>query len=262
MQKEKVMLSYSIDNFKWLVGYHFNKKGKSTMTNSACMDAFVAEIEKYDVVGNEEAVSLMEMAKQGNENARQRLINGTLRLVLKIAHDYKFMDFEEAVSNGRMGLVVAVNNNAFDSKKGTFSNFASIYINKYIRMGLEQRDVKTKRYDRMNEEERQSSKKAESLNEKMGNGETEFANSLIDGHSLTPAEAAEQQDTINAIYYAIGTILSADEKFVMQKRYERDEEKPKMTLMQIAQLMGKTHERVRQLEASAMQKIREWLEEN
>ena len=221
-------------------------------------DAYLSQFASSDVLSNEEAVLLHNLFKSGHEGAREQLVRSNMRLVMKIANDYRRfgMSLEDVVSNGVIGLLKAIDN--FDPEKGGFSACASIYINKYIKMGFDQcRAIHSKRYDRMTSEERSVSV-AESLNEKIGDGETEFAESLA-SDEVSPSEAVEKASSIKAMYDAIDNALDSREKFVVRARYGLDGNGV-LTLREIAEKLGMTHERVRQIEVSALTKLRERLE--
>ena len=221
-------------------------------------DAYLSQFASSDVLSNEEAVLLHNLFKSGQEGAREQLVRSNMRLVLKIANDYKRyrMDFEDIVSNGTIGLLKAIE--MFDPEKGAFPQYASAWINKYIRMALDSyRGIHTKRYDRMTREER-SSLVMESLNEKVGDGDTEFADSLA-SDEVSPSEAVEKASSIDAVRDAIDNALDSREQFIIRSRYGLDGNGV-LTLREIADKLGMTHERVRQIEVSALAKLRERLE--
>ena len=221
-------------------------------------DTYLSQFASSDALSNEETVSLYSLLKSGVESAREKLVRGNMKLVLKIANDYKRyrMDFEDIVSNGTIGLLKAIE--MFDPEKGAFPQYASAWINKCIRMGFDSyRGIHTKRYDRMTREER-SSCIVESLNEKVGDGETEFADSLA-SDEVSPSEAVEKASSIKAMHDAIDNALDNREKFVVRARYGLDGNGV-LTLREIAEKLGMTHERVRQIEVSALTKLRERLE--
>ena len=221
-------------------------------------DAYLSQFASSDVLSNEEAVLLHSLFKSGHEGAREQLVRSNMRLVVKLANDYRRfgMSLEDVVSNGVIGLLKAIDN--FDPEKGGFSACASIYINKYIKMGFDQcRAIHSKRYDRMTSEERSVSV-AESLNEKIGDGDTEFADSLA-SDEVSPSEAVEKASSIDAVRDAIDNALDSREQYIVRARYGLDG-LAVLTLREIAEKLGMTHERVRQIEVSALTKLRERLE--
>lgn len=220
-------------------------------------DTYISDFTSDQVLSNEQTATLHCLLKKGLEGARERLVRGNMKLVLKIANDYRDygMDFEDIVSNGVLGLLKAIE--VFDATKGGFSVCASIWINKYIRMGFDTgRSVHTKRYDRMTEEER-SSCIVESLNEKIGDGETEFADRLA-STVPTPSEAVEKASSLEALRDAVNA-LDAREQDIVRARYGLDGH-GELTLEQLAVKLNCTRERVRQLEVLACNKLRRRLE--
>lgn len=222
------------------------------------IDTYLSQFASEKVLSNEAIVALHNLFKSGVESAREQLVKSNMKLVVKIANDYKYgrMDFEDIVSSGTIGLLKAIDK--FDPEKGAFSACASAYINKYIRMALDSyRGIHTKRYDRMTQEER-SSCVIESLNEKVGDGETEFAESLASDEA-SPSEAVEKVSSIKAMHDAIDNALDSREQYIVRSRYGLDGNEV-LTLREIADKLGMTHERVRQIEVSALAKLRERLE--
>ena len=96
------------------------------------INAYLSLFASEKILSNEETVSLYSLFKSGVESAREQLVRSNMRLVLKIANDYKRyrMDFEDIVSNGTIGLLKAIE--MFDPEKGAFPQYASAWINKYI----------------------------------------------------------------------------------------------------------------------------------
>ena len=221
-------------------------------------DTYVSQFASDQVLSNEQVVALHNLLKKGLESAREKLVRGNMKLVLKISNDYRNycgMEFEDIVSNGVLGLLKAIE--VFDATKGDFSPCASVWIKKYIRMGFDTgRSVHTKRYDRMTEEER-SSCIVESLNEKVGDGETEFADRLA-GNLPTPSEAVEKASSLEALRDAINA-LDGREQVIVRSRYGLDGH-GELTLEQLASKLNCTRERVRQLEVLACNKLRRRLE--
>ena len=221
-------------------------------------DTYISQFASEKVLSNEEIIYLYNLFKSGERQAFDMLVKSNMKLVVKIANDYKRfgMSLEDIVSNGTIGLMKAIE--MFDPEKGGFSAYASTWINKYIRMALDSyRGIHTKRYDRMKQEER-SSCIVESLNEKIGNGDTEFADSL-EADCPTPCERVALDDSVRAMLDAIDSALDSREQFIIRSRYGLDGNEV-LTLREIAEKLGMTYERVRQIEVSALAKLRERLE--
>ncbi|MEM9400442.1 MAG: sigma-70 family RNA polymerase sigma factor [Verrucomicrobiota bacterium] len=111
-----------------------------TKNNKELQEAFQAylnEIGKTRLLTRKEEVELAERIAQGDESARKRMIQANLRLVVKIARDYKNygLPMLDLVSEGNLGLIRAVEK--FDPNKGAkFSTYASWWIKQAIRRAL------------------------------------------------------------------------------------------------------------------------------
>lgn len=224
------------------------------MTATA-IEKFTADFSKMPVLGNEEIVRLHEQYKSGDNDAYDKIVEHNIRLVMKIAHEYTGygLPLEDLIAEGRIGLVQSVD--LYDpSKKTKFSYFASFRIRKRIRMALDRsHGVKHGKWYRVKEHDKKNLVTT-SLNEKIGDGETEFAESLTDARS-NPAEACEHSDTMRMMLEILDTALEKREREILRLRFGFDG-KP-LTLEDIARQMNVSHERIRQIEKLALSKMNE-----
>ncbi len=94
---------------------------------------YLKEIGKYDLLKPEEEPILAKKILEGDEEAKQRLINCNLRLVVNIAKHYvgRGMQFLDLIQEGNLGLMKAVDK--FDYTKGyKFSTYATWWIRQAI----------------------------------------------------------------------------------------------------------------------------------
>lgn len=94
---------------------------------------YLNEIKDYPVLTKEEEIELLGLAKNGDIEARNRLILCNLRLVVFIAKNYlnTGVSFLDLIEEGNLGLYKAIEN--FDFNKGTrFSTYAATWINQKI----------------------------------------------------------------------------------------------------------------------------------
>lgn len=101
-------------------------------------DRYISDIQSYPLLTREQEIELGKKAYAGDDKAREQMIKGNLRLVIKIAKGFQFMGlpFLDLVSEGNIGLMRAVeryNPNEFDSK---FSSYASWLIKAEMRKAL------------------------------------------------------------------------------------------------------------------------------
>jgi len=98
---------------------------------------YLNEIGKFPLLTREEEVELAEKIKAGDRKARERMISSNLRLVVKIAYDYRDygLPVMDLISEGNIGLIKAVER--FDPEKGgKLSTYASWWIKQSIKGAL------------------------------------------------------------------------------------------------------------------------------
>jgi RNA polymerase sigma factor (sigma-70 family) len=93
------------------------------------MALYMGEIASYPRLSQQEEVALAEKVQAGDEEAKERFITSNLRLVFLVAKSYKNrgLDFEDLVMEGNLGLIKAVEK--FDPSRGfRFSTYAFAWI--------------------------------------------------------------------------------------------------------------------------------------
>lgn len=107
--------------------------------SSSIIDRYVAEIRRYPLLTREQEVTLAREAQAGRAESRDRLINGNLRFVVKVAGGYRGLGvpFEDLVNEGNLGLMEAVYR--FDPSRGNrFISCAVCWIRRSILRALSQ----------------------------------------------------------------------------------------------------------------------------
>lgn len=86
-------------------------------TNSIGLNKYLKEISKFDLLTIDEEKSLMNKIRLGDEKAKERLINSNLRFVVFIAKQYKNqgLSFHDLIVEGNIGLIKAIDK--YDSDK-------------------------------------------------------------------------------------------------------------------------------------------------
>ena len=254
---------------------------------------YLKEIGRVPLLTAEEEVELAKRMEQGDEEAKRRLSEANLRLVVSIAKRYvgRGMLFLDLIQEGNLGLIKAVEK--FDFRKGfKFSTYATWWIrqaitraiadqartiripvhmvetiNKLIRIQRQLiqelgRDATpeeiAKEMDIPVERVREILKISQepvSLETPIGEEEDSHLGDFIeDEDALAPAEAAsffllkEQLDDVLCT-------LTAREKKVLQLRFGLEDGRSR-TLEEVGQEFGVTRERIRQIEAKALRKLR------
>ncbi len=240
-----------------------------------------------------EEAELIRRAKQGDRRAQERLIDANLRLIYRIARRYRCRSYsqEDLVQEGVVGLMLAMER--WDADRGCrLSTYAVHWIRQAIARAVEQNDrlihvplqasVDLRRLLRLRDELERSLGRTpteEQLAEATGLSEDRVRQLLAtaeDAISLEAAvgcdedtslmELAEDPDAINPeqdallgeyrsqLRQLVGT-LRPRERQVVVERFGFDGRHPQ-TLEEISRQLQVSRERVRQIEARAIQKLR------
>ena len=95
-------------------------------TEHTAKKIYFREIGHFDCITSEEEVRLANRIRQGDDEARQRMIHANLRLVVKIALDYEWLGLplSDLINEGNIGLIKAVERIG-PEKGGKLSTYSS-----------------------------------------------------------------------------------------------------------------------------------------
>lgn len=102
------------------------------------MKLYFREIDKFNLLPDEEMAQLWQKAKRGSGEAKRKIIEGNLRLVVPTAKKYyrPGIDFLDLIEEGNLGLIKAIER--FDPKRGyRFSTYATYWIEQAIKRAVE-----------------------------------------------------------------------------------------------------------------------------
>lgn len=109
-------------------------KGSTALARRDPMAAYMAEVRQHPLLTREEEYELaVRWFEQGDKDAARRLVTSNLRLVVKIAHEYRraYQNLLDLVQEGNVGLVKAVQK--FDPYRGVkLSTYSGWWIRAYI----------------------------------------------------------------------------------------------------------------------------------
>ena len=254
---------------------------------------YLKEIGKVPLLSAEEEIEYAKRMEQGDEEAKKRLAEANLRLVVSIAKRYvgRGMLFLDLIQEGNLGLIKAVEK--FDYRKGyKFSTYATWWIrqaitraiadqartiripvhmvetiNKLVRVSrqllqelgrepspeeiAEAMDIPVERV----REIQKISQEPVSLETPIGEEEDSHLGDFIqDDNVPVPAEAAASTLLKEQLVEVLGTLTEREQK-VLRLRFGMDDGRAR-TLEEVGKEFNVTRERIRQIEAKALRKLR------
>jgi RNA polymerase primary sigma factor len=282
-------------------GVVLNEKGEidvdKTVPKGIAVDdpvrMYLKEIGKVPLLTADEEIELAKRMEQGDEEAKQRLCEANLRLVVSIAKRYvgRGMLFLDLIQEGNLGLIKAVDK--FDYRKGyKFSTYATWWIrqaitrsiadqartiripvhmvetiNKLIRVSrtLLQKYGRDPTPEEISKEMGISVEKVReiqkiaqepvSLETPIGEEEDSHLGDFIPDEDVpAPAEAAASSMLKDQLFEVLDTLTDREQR-VLRLRFGLDDGRPR-TLEEVGKEFNVTRERIRQIEAKALRKLR------
>ena len=254
---------------------------------------YLREIGRVNLLTAREEVDLAKKMEAGSMAARERLIKANLRLVVSVAKKYigRGMSLLDLIQEGNIGLIRAVEK--FDYRRGyKFSTYATWWIRQAITRSIadQARTIripvhmvetinKLVRISRRLLQEKGREPTSEEIAEEMGIvpekvreiikvsqqpisletpiGEEEdshLGDFIEDPSALAPAEAASHQMLKEAVGAVLDTLSDREQK-VLKLRFGLDDGRTR-TLEEVGREFDVTRERIRQIEAKALRKLR------
>ena len=269
-------------------------------TKNDTMKVYMGEIARIPLVNKKEEAELAEAIHSTDpnryEDARDTLIKANLRLVVKIAHDFKGLGLPllDLISEGNIGLMRAVEK--FDPAKGAkFSSYAAWWIKQSMRRALANQSrtiripvqsagkinkIKTVRM-KLAEELGRDPSDAEiaehlefsertvaglrladlrtiSLHDPIQQGEEgEFQDIIPDRHAMTPDQIIGDIESVFRLMDLLDK-LDERERKILEMRFGLRGGRT-LTLEEVSQQIGRTRERVRQIQNQALTKLKQLL---
>lgn len=254
---------------------------------------YLKEIGKIPLLSTEEEIELAKRMEKGDEEARKKLAEANLRLVVSIAKRYagRGMQFLDLIQEGNLGLIKAVEK--FDYRKGyKFSTYATWWIRQAITRAIADqartiripvhmvetinRLIRTsrqmvqelgreptpeelaKKLDMPVERVREIKKISQdpvSLETPIGEEEDSHLGDFIqDDNVMVPADQATFTLLHEQLMESLETLTEREQQ-VLRLRFGLDDGRPR-TLEEVGRVFHVTRERIRQIEAKALRKLR------
>ena len=273
--------------------------GESTFVNGdlavATTDAlqlFLNEAGKWPLLTAEEEVELAKRIERGDHQAKERMINSNLRLVVSIAKNYRNqgLPFLDLIQEGTLGLIRAVEK--FDWRRGfKFSTYATWWIRQAVQRGVAnksrtiripvhivEREQKMARAERelvtqlgrvpteqevakraklplkQVREVRQVARAVTSLDKPIGAESEASFGELVAADQETPEDEVTYSLQEKALRHAVEE-LPEREREIIKLRYGLNGDHDPKSLDAIGRELGITRERVRQIEAAALEQL-------
>ena len=257
------------------------------------LNRYLQEIGRFALLTPQQEIELAGKIKKGDAAARERMINANLRLVVTIARDYVNLGLPllDLISEGNIGLTKAVER--FDPTKGAkLSTYAIWWIKQSIKRALADQSktirlpvhlvdkvAKMRRVSLQIAEELGREPTDDELGEEVGipgenvarlkslgirpmsidvpigdDDSTQFAEVIGDEEVQTPFEMLRDKNLLDEMDGLL-SVLDKREKKIIAQRFGLEGEEPKI-LEEIGKSLGVTRERIRQLQNTALTKLR------
>jgi RNA polymerase primary sigma factor len=260
-------------------------------TTTDALQLFLRETGRHPLLTAAQEVELAKKIERGDHQAKQRMIQSNLRLVVSIAKNYRNqgLPFLDLIQEGTLGLIRAVEK--FDWRRGyKFSTYATWWIRQAVARALadKARTIRmpvhiVERMQKMHRAERllwtqlgreptleeiadeaglplhqakevkAAARASTSLDQPVGDADDAVLGDFVPGEGPLPEEQVEDSLRSQTLATALGA-LADRERQVIVLRYGLDDAEPK-TLEEIGRRLGLTRERVRQIEVEALKRL-------
>jgi RNA polymerase primary sigma factor len=258
------------------------------------LQLFFNELARYPLLTADEEVELKQRIERGDLEAKERMINSNLRLVVANARRYQNqgLPFLDLIQEGTLGLIRAVEK--FDWRRGfKFSTYATYWVRQAMQRAIESRARTIKLPTTLAQQERRMARAERELATRLGRdptveeiaaeaglepeqvlfirdapravtsldrpvgeeGETTLGE-LLPGEEAPPEEEVTVALGEQALRRAIGE-LPEDERVVVKLRYGINGDRPPHALEQIGSRIGRSARDVREIERRALARLAE-----
>jgi len=166
------------------------KNGELAEQTTDALQLFFNELRKYPLLSKEEEIELAQRIERGDLEAKEKLINSNLRLVVSNARRYMRQDLNllDLIQEGILGLIRATEK--FDWRRGfKFSTYATFWIRQAIQRALESKERTIRIPNQVAQRERKVMRTERELAAKLGRDPT--TEEIAEATELEPAQVEE-----------------------------------------------------------------------
>jgi RNA polymerase primary sigma factor len=270
----------------------YNNDGLAGVTMDA-LRLFLNEISRHDLLTANEEVELAKQIERGDHDAKSRMINSNLRLVVSIAKKYPTSELAllDLIQEGVLGLMRATEK--FDWRRGyKFSTYATWWIRQAIERGLQNKArairvpvhvlQRERRIDRIEreilvregripsdeelaeaaeisvrqvQEARETPRTVTSLDRPVGeDDETSLGDLMTDEETGEPSEQVELSLRTETVQQAVSE-LPERERLVLKLRYGLDGQLTPKSIQEVTRLLDMSVREVRRTEAEGLARL-------
>jgi RNA polymerase primary sigma factor len=174
------------------------RNGELAETTTDALQLFFNEMRKYPLLTKEEEIELAQAVERGDLEAKNRLINSNLRLVVSNARRYMRQDLNllDLIQEGILGLIRA--SEKFDWRKGyKFSTYATFWIRQAIQRALESKERTIRVPNQVAQRERKVMRVERELATKLGRDPT--TEEVAKEAELEPAQVEDIRDLTRVV---------------------------------------------------------------
>ena len=266
--------------------------GDLAVATTDALQLFLNEAGRWPLLTKEEEVALAKRVERGDAEAKERMINSNLRLVVSIAKRYQGhgLSLLDLIQEGIIGLIRAVEK--FDWRRGfKFSTYATWWIRQAVQRGvankprtiripvhIADREQKIARAERLlapklgrqpTDEEiakqaklplkqlrevREAARAITSLDRPLGTESDAAFGDLFASDQAQPEEELTVSLEQEVLRRAVSQLPNREQE-VLKRRYGLNGDRDPASLEAIGRELGITRERVRQIEASALEQL-------
>jgi len=255
---------------------------------------YLREIGRVKMIKPDEEIALARLIAKGDLEAKKKLIQANLRLVISIAKKYvnRGLPFQDLIQEGNLGLIRAAEK--FDYSKGfKFSTYATWWIRQVISRGLADKSrtirVPVHMVESINKLKKASARLSQELGRKpneeelsvaldlpvnkvqeilqadrepvsmempLSRDEETYIGDMIEDNESSRPDSACTEELLRQDINSILSQLTPRERDIMHLRFGLDDGRQR-TLEEVGRLFNITRERVRQIEHKAFRKLRQ-----